>query len=176
MQNTSDEELMEMLKAGNKARGEAFATLVRRHTRYFYNVAYRIVLEKETSEDIVQKAFLKIWEKPDLWSGDKAKFKTWFYRIVCNLAIDDRRRLRPVELDFDVVDEREEKDSGEQKELYTALKSIPARQRAAIMLVYFEEKKQIDAAKILGVGVKALESLLSRGKKQLQQSLKQAMK
>ena len=57
MNDKSDEELMEMLKAGNS---EAFSILVRKHTKYFYNVAYRIVLEKETAEDIVQKAFLKM--------------------------------------------------------------------------------------------------------------------
>ena len=169
MQNRTDEELMEMLKTGNS---EAFSTLVRRHAKYFYNVAYRIVLERETAEDIVQKSFLKIWEKPELWIADKAKFKTWFYRIVCNLTIDDKRRLRPLTLDFDVVDEQEDKDLGQQQVLHNALKSIPARQRAAIMLVYYEEKKQADAAKILGVGVKALESLLSRGKKQLKQAMK----
>jgi len=168
MQNKSDEELMHMLQARN---GEAFSALVKRHTRYFYNIAYRIVLDRETAEDIVQSSFLKIWEKPSLWAEGKAKFKTWFYRIVCNAAIDDKRRLQPVSLDFDVVDDHEEQDLSEQKLLRKALKSIPARQRAAIMLVYFEEMKQIDAAKTLGIGVKALESLISRGKKQLQEAM-----
>lgn len=167
MLEKSDEELVEMLAAQN---GQAFAILVKRHSRYFYNVAYRIVLSKETAEDIVQKAFLKIWEKPQLWKAGKAKFKTWFYRVVCNLAIDDKRRLQPVNLDFDVAqEENEETDFKEQEVLHSALKTIPERQRAAIMLVYFEEIKQTEAAEILGIGIKALESLLSRGKKQLQE-------
>ena len=40
------------------------------------------------------------------------------------------------------------------------------------MLVYFEEMKQAEAADILGIGIKALESLLSRGKKQLEGAMK----
>jgi RNA polymerase sigma-70 factor (ECF subfamily) len=130
MQNKTDEELMEMLKSSN---AEAFSTLVRRHARYYYNVAYRIVLDRETAEDIVQNCYLKIWEKPGLWVADKAKFKTWFYRIICNAAIDDKRRLRPVALDFDIEDNQEAQDLTEENLLHTALKSIPARQRAAIM-------------------------------------------
>lgn len=164
---------MEML---SRRDGEAFSILVKRHSTYFYRVAYRVVLEKETAEDITQKAFMKIWEKPDLWKGGEknngAKFKTWFYRVVVNLAIDDKRRLKPVELDFDVEEESEKKDFFEQEQLQKALKSIPERQRAAIMLVYFDEIKQAEAAKTLGIGVKALESLLSRGKKKLGEILK----
>lgn len=169
MKEMSDEKLMEMLSTQN---GEAFSILVRRHSTYFYRVAYRIVLEKETAEDIVQKAFLKIWEKPELWKQEKAKFKTWFYRIVCNLAIDDKRRLKPVNLDFDVAEENEQTDFKEQEVLQNALKSIPERQRAAIQLVYYKEMKQKDAAEILGIGVKALESLLTRGKQKLQEVMK----
>jgi len=169
MLDKTDEELMEMLKSRS---AQAFSILVKRHTSYFYKVAYRVVLERETAEDIVQKAFLKIWEKPNLWQPSKAKFKTWFYRIVCNLAIDDKRKFKTVELNFDVEDTHEEQNLDEQKLLYKALKSIPTRQRAAIMLVYFEEKKQADAAKILGIGIKALESLLSRAKDALREVVK----
>ncbi len=161
---------MEEIATGN---AQGFSILVQRHTQYFYRVAYRIVLERETAEDIVQKAFLKIWEKPKLWKAGKAKFKTWFYRIICNLAIDDKRRFKAVELDFDVADDSAPKhDSKEQEQLHSALKAIPARQRAAIMLVYFKEMKQKEAADILGVGIKALESLLSRGKKELEGRMK----
>lgn len=169
MKDKSDEELVEMLVAGDSA---AFSHLVRRHTTYFYRVAYRVVVSKETAEDIVQKAFLKIWEKPELWQSGKAKFKTWFYRIVVNLAIDDKRRFKSVALDFDVADKVKENDFKEQELLQKALKSIPERQRAAIMLVYFEEMKQSEAAKMLNINIKALESLLSRGKKQLREVMK----
>lgn len=169
--NQTDEELMQMLAQTGQTRAQAFAVLVERHTKYFFRVGYRIVLEKETAEDIVQSCFLKIWEKPQLWKNQQASFKTWFYRIVCNAAIDDKRRLRFAALPDNVVDDREEA-APLQPSLRKALLKIPARQRAAIMLVYYEEKKQLEAANILGIKLKALESLLSRGKQALKEAIK----
>ena len=53
-----DHDLLALIQDGSH---DAFAVLVRRHTERFYRLAYRYVQTKETAEDIVQDAFLKLW-------------------------------------------------------------------------------------------------------------------
>ena len=92
-QQSSDESLMERIQGGDH---QAFAQLVERHSGLFYSAAYRMCSQQEEAEDIVQEAFLKLWNKPEGYDAAKgAKFTTWFYRVVTNLAIDHMRRKKP---------------------------------------------------------------------------------
>ena len=52
-----------------------------------------------------------------------------------------------------------------------AIRSLPDRQKAAIVLTYYEGASNAEAAAILGLGVKALESLLVRARQALTRSL-----
>ncbi len=101
----TDEELMEQVKSGDRA---SFSELVTRHTNRFYGLAYRMLASREEAEDIVQESFLMIWESPEKWdSGKKAKFTTWFYRVVANACLDSKRKARAITSgeDFDPPDE-----------------------------------------------------------------------
>ena len=92
-----DHELLSLVQDGSR---QAFGVLVERHTERFYRTAYRYVQNREAAEDIVQDAFLKLWEDPGKWQPErKAKFTTWFYRVVVNLCLDWQKKKRPVELD-----------------------------------------------------------------------------
>ena len=64
-----DESLICRIQEGSH---EAFATLVDRHSNRFYRIAYRLVSSKDDAEDIVQEAFLKLWDRPNLWDPGKA--------------------------------------------------------------------------------------------------------
>jgi RNA polymerase sigma-70 factor (ECF subfamily) len=166
----SDESLMVRIQQGEHA---AFATLVRRHSKMFYAAAYRMCGNVQESEDIVQDAFLKLWDRPQVWDATRGvKFTTWFYRVVTNLAIDRTRRYKPqagpAVLDFlpdraTAADEAMVKRQHEQF-LEAALNTLPERQKAALNLCVYEGLSNREAAEILGVGVKALESLLMRAK------------
>ncbi len=156
-------------------RGEhgAFAMLVRRHTNMFFAAAYRMSGDRQESEDVVQEAFLKLWNKPGAFDAGKgAKFTTWFYRVVTNLAIDRRRkdgRVRPSDTMPDMPDPTMRADeamqaSQEEKALEAAIAALPDRQKAALNLCFYEGLSNREAAQALGIGVKALESLLMRAK------------
>jgi len=172
----SDEELMARITARDHA---AFAVLVRRHTPRFYAVAYRSLFRKSEAEDIVQEAFVKLWNKPELWRADKqAKFTTWFYRVVVHACIDYTRKLQPLPLPdgFDVADERDDVhtsiESAERSNaVKAALLQLPGNQRMAVNLCMYEAMPQKDAAQAMGISVKALESLLVRAKEQLKRML-----
>lgn len=173
----NDEDLMGRLVKGDH---QAFCVLVRRHTQKFYACAYRVCLNQDDAEDAVQDAFLKIWRKPDVWKvGKGAKFTTWFYRVVTNSATDIVRKRRnhggSDVLEY-MADENPHQDeemsiSEEQKGLEDAMDALPDRQKEALNLCFYEGFSNKEAAEMLGVGVKALESLLMRAKAELKQNL-----
>jgi RNA polymerase sigma-70 factor (ECF subfamily) len=154
--------------------------LARRHTDRFYRLAYRYLQSREAAEDIVQDAFLKLWEDPARWQPERNnKFTTWFYRIVVNLCLDWRKKKRPVALDenLPLADEREALDSmmmhaQEQRMLEKEIAALPERQRAALNLCFAEGLSNQEAAEVMGVNIKALQSLIMRAKAALKERLK----
>lgn len=160
---------------------QAFAALVRRHSGMFYACAYRVSGVQEEAEDAVQDAFLKLWRKPDLWQADRgAKFTTWFYRVVVNTATDRLRRsiryspgdaqLEYMSDDAPLQDESMQ-EGKRQAALESAIQALPERQKLALNLCFYEGLSNKEAADVLGVGLKALESLLMRAKSGLKQAL-----
>jgi RNA polymerase sigma-70 factor (ECF subfamily) len=157
----------------------AFATLVERHSERFYRVAYRFTGNRAEAEDITQEAFLKLWERPSLWRADrKASFTTWFYRVVINLCLDHKKKKRPVPLLDDrwVPDERQTHEETllqdeKQLRLEKEIAALPDRQRVALNLCFYEELSNQQAADIMGIRLKALQSLLMRAKTTLKSQL-----
>ena len=172
-----DNELLALIQDGSS---QAFALLVERHTEHFYRLAYRYVQSKEAAEDVVQDAFLKLWEDPHRWQAEKnAKFTTWFYRVVVNLCLDWQKKKQPVELneDMPIIDERESADEAMQRKqqqiaLECAIAALPERQRTAINLCYDEGLSNQEAADVMAINLKALQSLVMRAKTTLKERLK----
>ena len=174
-----DKSLMARIQKGDH---QAFSVLVQRHTQKFFNLAFRTLHNEADAQDVVQTCFFKLWQKPHMWSVDKnAQFTTWFYRVILN-ACEDLRRKNKVRAYQDIDEMAEiygtnasqERDilvGEEQVQLEKAISDLPTRQKEALNLVVYQEVKQKDAAKIMGVGVKALESLLSRAKTTLKDSV-----
>jgi RNA polymerase sigma-70 factor, ECF subfamily len=172
-----DQELLALVQEGSQP---AFAELVQRHTERFYRLAYRYVQSKETAEDIVQDAFVKLWEDPGKWQpGRNTRFTTWFYRIVVNLCLDWQKRKRPLPLDEEIplIDERETADEAmirieEQKLLEKEIAALPERQRTALNLCFDEGLSNQQAAEVMGMNLKALQSLIMRAKTTLKECMK----
>jgi len=158
----------------------AFAELVQRHTERFYRLAFRYLQNKEAAEDVVQDAFLKLWEDPGKWQADRnAKFTTWFYRVVVNLCLDWQKRKRPLAIneEMPLADERESVDQTmqrdeEQRVLEQEIAALPERQRTALNLCFDEGLSNQDAADTMGVNLKALQSLIMRAKTTLKERMK----
>ena len=83
--------------------GEAFRSLVERHSRYVFSVAYRLTGSVEDAEDVVQNAFLKAHRQLSRFEA-RADFKTWLHRITVNCAIDLIRSRRHREIGHDPSD------------------------------------------------------------------------
>lgn len=173
----NDEELMVLISEGEPA---AFAAIVRRHTSRFYAVAFRVLMNREDAEDVVQEAFCKLWNGKATWKVDKgARFTTWFYRIVTNQAVDQlakKSRRRGTVLDDnlpsgdpDAEHTVWERDRG--RAVVEALAELPERQRTALTLFFTEELSQREAADVMGITPKAVESLIGRAKQTLRERM-----
>ncbi|MGE5180873.1 MAG: sigma-70 family RNA polymerase sigma factor, partial [Acidobacteriota bacterium] len=92
---------------------EAFRTLFERYHRRAYGLAFGVIRNSDDALDVVQDAFIKAHKHLDKFEGNSS-FYTWLYRIVMNLAIDHlrkHRRIRPVELDEQHLEEAASDDS-----------------------------------------------------------------
>jgi RNA polymerase sigma-70 factor (ECF subfamily) len=162
-----------MLLAG-KGDERAYRQLVDRHLDRTLAFAQRVLGNRTEAEDVLQEAFLRVWKKAPTWTEDGARFSTWFYRVVLNLCIDRKRKPAHAALpdDYEFADSApiadaqiEEAQASELVE--KALAALPDRQREAVVLCYYQGLSNKDAAEILSVRVKALESLLVRARRNL---------
>jgi len=170
-----DADLLARSAAGDR---QAFERIVKRYGTMALRVAARLAPDRSSAEDIAQEAFVRVWTRAADFDGRRARFTTWLYRIVINLAIDERRRSRSERLaeDFEVADpapgteERLELDE-RFTALWSARQALPSRQQAALVLVYDEGLSGGEAAQVLGVSPKAVERLLAHARAHLRKRL-----
>lgn len=176
MRDDGDEALLRAAGGGDR---DAFAALVERHLGRAIAIAGRMLGSRADAEEVAQEAFLRVWQKAPDWRDDGgAKFSTWLHRVLVNLCIDRKRRRPTVPLDaieepadesadsYDRVARRER-----QARVASALAALPDRQRAAVVLSYYEGLSNGAVAEALDVTVGAVESLLVRARRTLAAAL-----
>lgn len=174
----ADEFLIRLIQEG---RHDAFAEIVNRHSKKFYRIAYRLVFNKDDAEDVVQEAFIKLWEKRLNWNPNKeAKFTTWFYKVVINLCIDHNRKKKPEPLseEMPLIDKQQGHEARMQEMqkqvmLEHLIQELPERQQLALNLCFYEGISNQEAAEMIGVNLKALQSLIMRAKMTLKEKVRQ---
>ena len=86
----SDEVLCERAARHDTA---AFDALVERYQQRAYRLAWSMLRDSEDARDVSQEAFIRLYQVAGTFQG-RAKFSTWFYRILVNLCLDHQRRHR----------------------------------------------------------------------------------
>jgi RNA polymerase sigma-70 factor (ECF subfamily) len=167
----SDDALLSQIAAGDR---RAFSQLMDRHIDRAHGLARRVLGNKSDAEDVVQDAFMKVWQKAGQWQPGRAQFSTWLYRVVVNRCLDLKRK--PVNAALDNVAEQSDDrpDAHEaiearesQAKIAAAVAALPERQRTAIALSYTAGMSNAQAAETMEISVKAFESLLVRAKREL---------
>jgi RNA polymerase sigma-70 factor, ECF subfamily len=173
--DAADEALVALSAGGDR---RAFHEIVARHGPFALRVARRLLSDRLAAEDVVQDAMVRAWSQAGRFDPARAQFRTWLYRIVVNLCLDQRRRIQPESLPDDVefVDPAPAPDeilAARQRDvaLAAALRELPARERAAMTLVYDEELSAAETARILGASAKAVERLLARARARLRERM-----
>jgi len=182
-----NEELMVRIAKGDEY---AFQILVERHQTSLLNLIYRFLGDRTKSQDLAQEVFLRVWQAARSYEP-KAKFTTWLYRIAANICLNELKASRRKKwLRFFHVD-RGEQAGGEDdfsngspspedlllarersRQITSALQSLPENQRMALILKRYDDLSYGEIAHILNCSVSAVESLLVRAKKNLQEKLK----
>lgn len=171
-----DADLMRRAGAGE---GAAVKEIVRRHADRIVRLARRMLGPEGDAEDVAQEVLLRLWKAAPEWRSGEAKLSTWVHRVTLNLCTDRLRRRREI-ADPDAglaladpsASAHEQIDTAQRAaRVHAALGHLPERQRAAIALCYFEEVSNIDAAAAMEVSVEAMESLLSRARRTLRETL-----
>ncbi len=182
-----DEELMQKIKKGDV---EVFDILVRRWENRLFNVIYRITGDFETSRDIRQEVFLRVYQSAKGYRSD-GHFSTWLYRIAINCSINElrkRKRRQTIPLNMPESGEGQTVQSEllddspgpeeviQQNELSEhirdALRCLPDEQRVVIVLRHYEGLKFQQIASILNCPLGTVKSRMHHGLEQLRSKLK----
>ena len=147
----------------------AFDLLVERYQERAYRIAWSIVRDREDAKDCAQEAFLRLHESAGTFA-EQSKFSTWFYRILVNCCLDNRRRgrgWRRLLVWRDAADDERDEDPIERhpapvedpgahvdaerqlKELWNAVDRLSPRQRTVVLLQCREGLATKEIAEVL---------------------------
>lgn len=145
--------------AGEEA---AFELLVRRHTDSVWRLAYSMLRQRESAEDVVQEVFVKAYRGLAEFRGD-SQLRTWLLSITHRACIDHVRRAREVVSLEEVRAERaRETDLATRITLEQAIEALPQDEREAFMLVDVLGLSREEAASVSGIPASTLKSRLAR--------------
>lgn len=177
--SSDEDKLIARAQTGDRP---AFQMLVETHVEKLHRLGYRMLGSREEAEDVAQESFIRLWKALPDWQAGRAKLSTWLYRVASNLCIDRLRKRREVGLpeDYDPPDpnartERTVEDLQRRAAVKSALDALPERQRLAILLSHYEGCGNPETARVLGISVEAVESLLARARRSLKVSLASEM-
>ena len=170
-----DGALLLRVAAGDAA---AYAQLVARHLSVMLSVGRRMLRDDAEAEDVAQEALLRLWKSSARLEVGPYGVRPWLRRVVTNLCIDRVRLGRNTTVTDEVPEQLQlaDQETGiERREtaarVDAALKQLPERQRAALVLFHYEGLSQIEVGHLMGISDEAVESLLSRARRALKSSL-----
>lgn len=185
----TDEELMARFQAGDS---DAMEQLFARFQKPLFNFFYRMVGRRETAEDLVQETFIKLCRFGHTFCGSNAKFTTWLYSVAGNQCRDyirhsNRRPETPV---ADMEQTYSEEDQIElpveslespveehlmqmelREELKVAIRSLPEKERTAIILREYHGLEYKEIAETLGCPIGSVKVLIFRARQRLRERL-----
>ena len=189
LQNLPDADVVALAQNGRDA---AFRELIRRYERPVFSLIYRMVRDRELSEDLAQDTFIKVLNHLDRYRPE-FKLSSWLFKIANNVAIDHlrRRQLETVSIDgsphaltaeaveatsFDVVGQQESAlDELEARELGTSIESAIAQlrpeYRSCIMLRHVEGRSYEEIAATLDLPLGTVKTYIHRARHELRRAL-----
>lgn len=168
-----------------------FQELYKTYSKQVYNLALHYVQNTEDAQEITQDVFLSVHQSLGSFQK-KSKLSTWIYRITINKCLDfiksksyknriaylislfssDKTQIRFDNPNFNhpgVLLEQKES----LKKIFDCINTLLPNQKTAIILSKIEKKSQQEVAEIMGLSIKAVESLIQRAKNNLATKLGQ---
>ncbi len=180
----NEQELIQQLRQGNEP---AFRWLVENYRNRVFHTVLNILQDTKEAEDAAQETFIQVFESVKTFN-EESSLSTWIYRIAVRKALDKirkrktRQRLHTL-MPWWMPEEKKSTDQSfhhpgimaENKEkaavLFKAIESLPEKQKLAFTLIKVQGMNYEEACEIMQQNIKAVESLISRAKTNLQKEL-----
>jgi len=180
----NEQELIQELRQGHEP---AFRWLVENYRNRVFHTVLNILQDSNEAEDAAQETFIQVFESVGSFK-EESSLSTWIYRIAVRKALDKIRRKKTRQklqqlLPLWMPDEKKSTEASfqhpgiqaENKEkaavLFNAISSLPEKQRLAFTLIKVQGMNYEEACAILQQNTKAVESLITRAKLNLQKQL-----
>ncbi|MGI8988710.1 MAG: RNA polymerase sigma factor [Bryobacteraceae bacterium] len=166
IQGAGVDDVIEKARSGDLA---AFEELIRRHERLVLTAALHLTGNREDAQDAAQQVFLRLHRHISRFHQAES-FPPWLYRMTVNACRDLNRRKRPtvaLEIDPRSGEPGPEEALGVEQQrriMAEALKSLPEKQRAALVLRDIEGLSAKEAAAVLGSTEATVRSHASAGR------------
>jgi RNA polymerase sigma-70 factor (ECF subfamily) len=166
----------------------SFCELLERNRNVVVNYLSRMVTNRAIAEELAQDVFVRIYRSRQTYEPT-AKFSTWLYRITTNVALnhfrDEKRSQNDVSLDVEdasyarrtaldqtpLIEDRLVREVV-RTQIRRAVRSLPPKQRAAIIMHKYEEMDYVQIAKVLGCTPSAVKALMFRAYETLRMRLR----
>ena len=161
--DAADPVLVAAFQAGHQA---AFDLIVTRHQRHVYQICYRFAGNHEDAADLSQDVFVRAYRGLKKFKGDSA-LGTWLYRVAVNTSLNKVAVKRPVMEPIDAAPRLETRGEHPDAALMRdedaarvrrAIRQLPPRQRATLVLRMYRELPHDEIASILGSSVGAVKA------------------
>lgn len=155
---------------------ESFEIVYKATAEFVYNVAYRVLYNRQEAQEVTQEVFLSVYRKLKGFRF-QSSFKTWVYRIAVNYAINrakknsnERNRRKEYYESADAPPAAVEPAIGTQDQSETVdayLRALNPQQRTCIILRNIEGLSYRQIADTMGVNINTVRSRLKRARKKL---------
>ncbi len=158
---------------------QAFENLYHGHCDRIYALCWRMCGgDKGLAEDMLQEAFVRAWNKLELFRGE-SKFGTWLHRLAVNVVLSDRRiRVKRLQREQEMVGDVERTLAGDRDvfaglrmDLEAAIARLPERARTVLVLYDIEGYRHKEIAKMTGMAVGSSKAQLHRARKLVRDTL-----
>ena len=155
------------------------AILVETYSRLLFRVAHSVLRSQAEAEDVVQDVFVRVIERRRSLPSIR-DMRVWLVRIAWNLALDRRRRIRPVQMDVSFAESlaantapADEKlsEAERMKAVLREIERLPKSERHVLLLSAIEELGTAEMAKVVGRSESAVRALLFRARTRLRERL-----
>ena len=173
MSETNDKALVEQCLGGDT---QAFEVLVERYQKVLFNVALRMLNNREDALDVTQNAFIKAYEKLDTYNP-KYKFFSWIYKIMINESLNTISRRKPQTEVHQTLASGEKTPDESYSENWTmervqsAIVKLPLEYRRLVVLRHFGNLSYRDMSGALDIPEKTVKSRLYSARQMLKDIL-----
>ena len=177
-ENTGPEQRIAHIRALKRGDNAAFSDLIRETQRKLYPVVWRIVRSQDEAADVIQEAYVKLYQHRERLDVNQPVFP-YLKRIAVNLALNRVRKLAPGNISSSLLDEMRSEEMASHaveydelvRRVHAAVLELPEEQRRVLELRLQEKLSYQQIAETLGIKPGTVMSRLSRAREKMMHSL-----